>query len=149
MRNRPADAFTTELRVRYAETDQMGVVYHTHYLVWCEVARTALIRSVGASYAQLERDGLVLAVAEVAVRYRASARYDDRIRIAAWPSSVQSRAITIEYAIERLAEDDDATRAPGTTLAVASTRLIALDPHGAVRGLPADVFTRLRNSIPA
>ena len=50
---------SSSLRVRYAETDQMGVVYHTHYLVWCEIARTDYIRQFGASYAELERDELV------------------------------------------------------------------------------------------
>ena len=148
MRRRPADAFTTELRVRYAETDQMGVVYHTHYLVWCEVARTALIRQTGRSYADLERDGLVLAVSEASVRYRASAKYDDRIRVAVWPSLVQSRAVTFEYSIERL-HDDDNHDADGFTLASAATKLIALDPAGSVRALPGDVFDRLRAAVPA
>jgi len=67
--------------VRYAETDQMGVVYHTNYLVWCEVGRTGLIRARGMSYAEMERTGVGLAVSELSARFHAAARYDDMIRV--------------------------------------------------------------------
>src|SRR5690606_1798658 len=87
---------TTKLRVRYAETDQMGVVYHTHYLVWCEIGRTDFIRQLGVSYAELERQGLFLAVAEANIRYAGSARYDDPIRVETWLDAVQSRMIRSE-----------------------------------------------------
>lgn len=141
MEERPG-AFATELRVRYAETDQMGVVYHTHYLVWCEVARTGLIRERGTSYAELERQGLILAVADARIRYHASARYDDLIRIYCWPGEVKSRTVTFEYAIERV--DTDGT----TRLATAATQLIALTPDGATRRLPAELIEALRAAIP-
>ena len=59
----------SEFRVRYSETDQMGVVYHAEYLVWCEVGRTDYIRSLGLPYAELERRGTALAVAEASIRY--------------------------------------------------------------------------------
>lgn len=67
---------SVELRVRYAETDQMGVAYHTHYLVWCEVARTDHMRQLGVSYRSLEDGGLRLAVVDARIRYGAPARYD-------------------------------------------------------------------------
>lgn len=130
--------FATELRVRYSETDQMGVVYHAHYLVWCEVARTEYIRTLGSSYARLERDGLFLAVTEANVRYHASARYDDAIRVEVWVESVQSRALTFGYRISRL-DEGGAHR-----LATASTRLVALDRAGQPRTLPPELVSSLR-----
>ena len=72
---------TTQLRVRYAETDQMGVVYHTNYLIWCEVGRTDLLRQLGATYAELERRGVYLAVSQAHIRFLGGARYDDLIRV--------------------------------------------------------------------
>ena len=132
------------LRVRYAETDQMGVVYHAHYLVWCEIGRTDFLRALGRSYAQLERDGVFLAVTDAHVRYLASARYDEEIRIETWIERVQSRAVTFGYEISRTAP------APVTRLAVATTTLVALDSRGTPVRLPADVLQALRDaSMPA
>ena len=71
----------TTLRVRYAETDQMGVVYYANYLVWFEVARTDLLRQLGWSYREMEESGVVLPVIEVECRYRRPARYDDEMEI--------------------------------------------------------------------
>ena len=121
----------TELRVRYAETDQMGVVYHSHYLVWCEIARTDLIRTFGASYRDLEARGVRLAVAEASVRYIAPARYDDRIRIETQLSGVTSRTMVFDYVILNA---DSAER-----LATARTTLISLNESNRVVTLPADV----------
>lgn len=121
----------TELRVRYAETDQMGIVYHAHYLVWCEIARTDLIRTLGASYRELEERGVRLAVAEASVRYIAPARYDDRIRVETRLSSVTSRTMVFEYTILNA---DSLQR-----LATASTTLVSLDPANRVVTLPPDV----------
>jgi acyl-CoA thioester hydrolase len=92
----PARTTTLDLRVRYAETDQMGVVYHTHYLVWCEMGRTDYIRQLGTTYAHIEARGTRLAVADAAIRYHAPARYDDLIRVATTLTDVKSRAITFE-----------------------------------------------------
>jgi len=130
--------FSTELRVRYSETDQMGVVYHAHYLVWCEVARTDFIRGFGPSYAELERQGLFLAVTEANVRYHASARYDDSIRVQVWLESVQTRAVTFGYRIYRLDGGDE------TLLASASTRLVGVGADGRSRPLPDELLERLR-----
>ena len=76
----PAESLT-RLRVRYAETDQMGVVYYANYLVWFEVARTDLLRQRGWSYKAMEDDGVVLPVIEASCQYRRPARYDDEIAI--------------------------------------------------------------------
>lgn len=124
-----------ELRVRYAETDRMGVVYHANYLVWCEVGRTEHIRTLGKSYRDLEEDGVMLAVAEVNVRYHASARYDDLIRVATTVGKLGSRSITFDYVITNA---DTAER-----LAIARTVLVALNRGAQVAAMPADVRTLL------
>ncbi|HQX81111.1 MAG TPA: thioesterase family protein [Vicinamibacterales bacterium] len=72
---------TTTLRVRYAETDQMGVVYHANYLVWFEVGRTDLLRQLGWTYREMEKTGVRLPVIEVECTYRSPARYDDEIEV--------------------------------------------------------------------
>lgn len=115
----------------------MGVAYHTHYLVWCEVGRTDLIRSLGAPYAELERQGLRLAVVEAEVRYHAAARYDDVVRVEARVERVLSRTVTFRYEIWR------AEPGPERRLATAMTRLIALDDDGAPRTMPAELLARL------
>jgi acyl-CoA thioester hydrolase len=134
---------TSTLRVRYAETDQMGVVYHTHYLVWCEIGRTDYIRRLGVSYAELERQGLFLAVAEASIRYAGAARYDDPIRVETWVDAVQSRMITFRYEI---VHDADGAARP---LASAVTKLVALDRHGATRALPPELLERFRALLAA
>jgi acyl-CoA thioester hydrolase len=122
---------TSEFRVRYSETDQMGVVYHAEYLVWCEVGRTDFIRALGLPYSELERRGTSLAVAEASIRYHAPARYDDLIRVETRLVDVRSRAITFEYLI-RNADS-------GKRLATAKTVLVSLDPAGKLVPMPDDV----------
>ena len=119
---------SVELRVRYAETDQMGVVYHANYLVWCEIGRVEFIRSLGTSYAAIERSGVTLAVAEASLRYHAPARYDDLVRVETTLADVRSRTITFDYLI---AHAETAGR-----LATARTTLICLDPAGRPSVMP-------------
>src|ERR687883_1547438 len=88
-----------EFRVRYAETDQMGVVYHANYLVWCEMGRTDFIRTLGLSYAEMERQGVSLAVSELSARFHAAARYDDLIRVRTLLTDVRSRMIAFDYVV--------------------------------------------------
>jgi acyl-CoA thioester hydrolase len=93
-------------RVRYAETDQMGVVYHANYLVWMEMARTQLCRVRGVSYRDIEQnDGLHLAVAEVGCRYHHPARYDDEIVARARFQHTHPRMVTFAYEIRRAADE--------------------------------------------
>ena len=125
----------SELRVRYAETDQMGVVYHSNYLIWCEIGRTDYIRSLGRPYTELERDGVALAVAEATMRCHAPARYDDIIRIETTLTEIKSRTLTFEYVI--------AHAGTGARLVSARTILVSLDPEGRVVALPAAVRTFL------
>jgi acyl-CoA thioester hydrolase len=120
---------TTELRVRYAETDRMGIVYYANYLIWCEVGRVEFMRALGGSYAALEAQGYGLAVAEATVRYLAPARFDDPVRIETTLSSVRSRAVTFDYVISH-AET-------GIRLATAYTALVSIDSSGRPTALPA------------
>ncbi|HET7552237.1 MAG TPA: thioesterase family protein [Gemmatimonadaceae bacterium] len=130
-----------ELRVRYAETDKMGVVYHSHYLVWCELGRTDHIREGGMSYREMEEAGIMLAVAEASIRYRAPARYDDLVRVETTLTDVSSRAVTFDYVIS--------SSETGERLATARTLLVALDSSHRVVKLPPEVRARLEASAGA
>jgi acyl-CoA thioester hydrolase len=140
MTQSPDRRTTIELRVRYAETDQMGVVYHANYLVWCEIGRTELIRERFASYAEVERAGVALAVSEATLRFHAAARYDDLIRVETWVTAVRSRAVSFEYLISRVSQSDGPER-----LASVRTSLIALDQDSRPCRLPPELLARLRD----
>ena len=117
----PPPISTIEFTVRYAETDQMGVVYHANYLIWCDMARTEHLAGVGISYRALEEDGSHLAVIDAHVRYRAAARFEDRIRVECWARDIRSRSLEFGYV---LTCTNSATR-----LATARATLIALDSN--------------------
>ena len=119
---------TTEFRVRYAETDRMGVVYHANYLVWCEVGRVEFMRSLGRDYASLEEQGTGLAVTDARVRYLAPARFDDLIRVVTTLTGVRSRAVAFDYEITN-AET-------GVRLANAHTDLVSIDRDGRLMAIP-------------
>jgi len=104
----------TEIRVRYAETDKMGIVHHANYLVWFEAGRSELCRSRGFSYKEMEADGLLMLVAESYVRYKAPALYEDDLIIRTKVSEVRSRSIRFVYEVYRPA--DDALIAEGETM---------------------------------
>ena len=129
---------TVEFRVRYAETDKMGVVYHSNYLVWCEIGRTEYIRTLGMSYAEMERQGVGLAVADASMRFHAAARYDDMIRVETALSEIRSRTIRFDYVITN-AES-------GAKLVTASTTLVSLDADGKTASLPPHVRALLEGA---
>ena len=88
----------TRLRVRYAETDQMGVVYHAHYLVWMEMGRVEYCRARGIRYRDMEeQDGILLAVAEATCRYLSPARYDDEVIVRTRIHKAHRRLVRFEY----------------------------------------------------
>ena len=90
----------SRLRVRYAETDQMGVVYHANYLVWMEIGRTDFCRDCGFSYRDLEREeGAFIAVAEIHCRYHAPAHYDDEVIVETQIARLSRRLIEFSYRI--------------------------------------------------
>ena len=124
----------SEVRVRYAETDQMGVAYHANYLIWCEVGRTDFIRGMGVTYAQLEEQGVMLAVADAHVRFHASARYDDVVRIETTLGAVRSRLVEFRYELFRI---EAPGAAGGERLATASTSLVSLNREGRPVAMPS------------
>lgn len=89
----------TALRVRYQETDNMGVVYYANYLVWFEIARTEYLRSRGISYRAIEERGIYLMVASASCKYLAPARYDDTVRIESWISYIKNSSLKFDYKI--------------------------------------------------
>jgi acyl-CoA thioester hydrolase len=121
----------SRLRVRYADTDQMGVVYYANYLVWFEVGRTDLLRNAGWSYREMERDGFSLPVIEAHCEYRQSARYDDELEVRTAGGVVSPVRVRFDYEVVRVA--DRATLATGHTVHA------SLDRGGRLRRLPERV----------
>lgn len=124
------------LRVRYAETDQMGRAHHMQYLAWFELGRTELIRGAGLSYAAIEKTGTLLPVAEVEVQYRKGAGYDELVEIETCVSNVRSRDVTFSYRALRASS--------GELLASGCTRLVCTDAEGRPKRLPTRVMDSLR-----
>ena len=91
----------TEIEVRYAETDQMGVVHHANYIVWFELARTRLCALSGYRYVEIERLGYLLMVTGVELRYRRPARYGDTVQVTCWGERLASRGIRFAYEVRR------------------------------------------------
>lgn len=91
--------FETSVRVRYQETDQMGVVYHANYLTWFEIGRTELIREAGLPYAEFEERGILLPVVNLNVQYKSPARYDDEICIRTSVKMFTGPRITFTYEV--------------------------------------------------
>jgi acyl-CoA thioester hydrolase len=94
------------VRVRYAETDQMGVVYHANYLVWFEVGRVELMREMGVTYRDMEKDsGALIPVVEVTARYMSPARYDDELVVKTSLAGVRSSVIRFRYQVVRVGDE--------------------------------------------
>lgn len=133
--NGPADGYPgveTTVRVRYAETDQMGVVYYANYLVWFEVARGAFCRERGIDYRAMEASGLFLPIVDARVRYRLPARYDDEVVLHTRPLELRSRTVRFGYEVRR-----------GTDLlADGETLQLLTDAAGRPRAFPADTLAR-------
>jgi len=115
------------IRVRYAETDRMGLLHHANYLVYFEQGRTELLRAQGISYRDLEDQGYLLVLTRVQVRYRSPARYDDLLTLRT--TVVRTTAVKIEHRYELLRD--------GLLLAEAETTLGCVDRDGRVQRLPA------------
>lgn len=131
-----ARIFETRVRVRYAETDQMGVVYHSNYLIWFEVGRVELLRELGFDYARMEADldtGVV--VVEARVRYKAPAKYDDLILVKTWVAHL--RGSLLQFAYELVRESD------GTLLAEGETTHLITNRKLEKKALPAEYVIAL------
>jgi len=122
------------LRVRYAETDQMGVAYHGAYIPWLEEGRTEWFREQGSRYRDLEDRGMFLAVTRVSIRYLEPALYDDLIQIETRLVKRHRASVTLGYRLRRLEEKGG----PGPLLAEAETRLAMLDSSKKPTRLPPD-----------
>jgi acyl-CoA thioester hydrolase len=118
----------TTFRVRFAETDKMGIVHHTSYIVWFEEARSAWMRAHGSSYTDFEADGFSLAVARVQADFRAPARYDRLVSVQAWVETVRSRMMAFGY---RVLDSDS-----GQVLVAGRTEHICLDGTGKASRIP-------------
>jgi acyl-CoA thioester hydrolase len=104
--NHPQAVSETRLRVRYAETDQMGVVYHSNHFIWFEVGRVELLRQMGFSYRDMEsQDNCFIAVAEAKCRYRAPARYDDEVLVRTELLNVRDSVVHFGYELRRAADN--------------------------------------------
>ena len=109
--------FRTTLRVRYAETDQMGVVYYANYFVWCEIGRVEFMREHGLSYKEMElEEGCMIAVVEATARYRAPARYDDELVVQT--TLLAARGPVIRFGYKILREEDGVLLCEGETMHV-------------------------------
>jgi acyl-CoA thioester hydrolase len=130
----------TRIRVRYAETDQMGVVYHANHFIWFEVGRVELLRQLGFSYRDMEKnDGCLIAVADARCRYKAPAFYDDEIIVRTQIRNIRNSLIHFGYELLR-AED-------GTLLAEGETTHIVTDPQLNVIAIPEKYRTVLQQAM--
>jgi acyl-CoA thioester hydrolase len=125
----------TPLRVRYAETDTMGVVYHANYLVWFEVGRGEYFRAFGQDYGHWEKEGYYLPVSEAYARYHAPAHYGELVTVRTWVDRVRSRSVTMAYEVVNAAS--------GLRLASGWTRHICMDEGGHARRLPPLILESL------
>jgi acyl-CoA thioester hydrolase len=130
----------SRLRVRYAETDQMGVVYHANYFIWFEIGRVELMRQMGFSYRDMEQaDGLFIAVVDASCRYKAPARYDDEIIVRTHLKNVRGSVVHFGYELVRA---DD-----GTLLAEGETTHIVTDAQMKVAALPEKYLKAFREAV--
>jgi acyl-CoA thioester hydrolase len=118
----------SRVRVRYADTDQMGVVYYANYFVWFEVGRTDLLRESGWSYREMEREGLSLPVIESHCEYKQPARYDDEVEVRTSGAILSPVRVRFAYEVARPSD--------GSLLAVGHTVHASLDRDGRPRRLP-------------
>jgi acyl-CoA thioester hydrolase len=130
----------TEVRVRYAETDQMGIAHHSNYLIWFETGRSDLCRARGFSYKDMEEQaGALLVVAESYVRYKSPAFYEDILTVKTSISEIRSRSIRFNYEIYR---NDDTLIAEGETLHLVT------DQNQKVRSIPEEYKRLLAGDDP-
>jgi acyl-CoA thioester hydrolase len=135
---------TTQVRVRYAETDQMGVVYYANYLVWFEIGRVELLRKLGYAYSQLEAEHkLILPVVEASCRYRSPARYDDEILIETRPILLRGAVLKFGYRILRKSPEGQENK----LLAEGETVHVVCDEHMKKQNLPEAYAAALRTML--
>jgi acyl-CoA thioester hydrolase len=120
----------TEIRVRYNECDPMGVVHHAIYPIWFEMGRTELLRSQGGCYKNLEEDNMFLAVSELHIKYKASAKYDDELTLITKLNEATRVRLTHSYTLVR----------GNQAIATASTVLVCVNERGTIREIPQSLL---------
>jgi acyl-CoA thioester hydrolase len=129
----------TRLRVRYAETDQMGIVYHANHFIWFEVGRVELLRQLGFSYREMEaHDNCFIAVVDARCRYKSPARYDDEILVRTWLKNVRESVVHFGYELVRAGD--------GELLAEGETTHIVADAQMRKTALPEKYMTVFRQA---
>ena len=127
---------TVKLRVRFAETDAMQVVYYAEYFVWFEVARTELFRSIGMPYSVISRKrGFHTPVVQAHADYKSSARYDDEISVRVWASKVGTSSVRLDYEVTKLPDK--------VLLCTGHTVHVLIGEDGKPKDIPADIKERL------
>ncbi len=125
----------TTIRVRYAETDAMGIVHHSSYIPWFELGRSDWMREAGLPYSEFEKMGYYLTVTEVCARYYHPAVYDELVTVTTWIEDVRSRAVTIGY---------DIRNETGRRLVLACTKHVCITKEGTPARLPQVVYDLFR-----
>ena len=126
----------SRVRVRYAETDQMGVAYYANYLIWFEVGRSQFCNDCGFSYRDMEREtGLFLIVAEASCRYRTPAKYEDELLVHTRIDEITRRTVSFGYEIER---------ADGASIAAGQTTHVLINRDGRISSFPQKYLSFLR-----
>jgi acyl-CoA thioester hydrolase len=126
------------LRVRFAETDQMGIAHHSAYVVWFEAARVEWLRARGLDYRRLEEGGVSLAVSAISVQYLKSSRFDDELHVDAVLTELKSRRVRYRYLITR----------EGERIATGDSLHTPVDARGRVIRLPAVWLEALQTYVP-
>lgn len=129
----------TEIRVRYAETDAMGIVHHSVYPIWMELGRSDWLRQLGQSYAEWERQGVMLSVAELKVRYRSPARYDELVQVRTRLVEAGRRRIVFAYGVSR----------DGVRLVEGESVHLVTGPDGRSRVLPDALLAWVSRALSA
>jgi acyl-CoA thioester hydrolase len=129
----------TEIRVRYAETDAMGIVHHSHFIVWMELGRSDFLRGLGRSYADWEAEGIRLPVNGVALTYRSPARYDELVQVRTRLLELSRRHVAFAYRIER----------DGALLAEGESRHLVARGDGRAGVLPEAMLELLKDALTA
>lgn len=131
------NAHAIKFRVRYQETDRMGVVYHSNYLVWFEMGRTEFFRNIGISYSGLESEGYRLVVVEVSCRYKTPATYDEEIEVVTRLAEFKNATVEFDYEV----------RKGGGVIATGHTKHAFTDANGRIAKMPSSVYAALQKLI--
>ncbi|UCD70736.1 MAG: acyl-CoA thioesterase [Syntrophobacterales bacterium] len=131
------DYVDVDVRVRYAETDQMGVAYYGSYIVWFEVGRSAYLRAKGFSYRELEEMGYILVVVDLRCRYKGAVKYDELIVVRTHLKDVKTRMLTFGYRIM--------TEGAQEVIVYGETRHLCLNKRGNPRSMPEKFLARLKS----